>query len=90
MQEKPREPRLFHPRRLPEPDEEGLRGGRQPKDLYRQRPQVETSNYMVKTHNGSQILLRLPKTNVVEGLCKSIAHNCKIVAEKEMEWSPSV
>lgn len=60
------------------------------KEMYKQRPQVETSNYMVKTHNGSQILSRLPKTRVVEGLCKSIAHNCKIATEKGMKWDPSI
>ncbi len=50
--------------------------------MYRSRPQVETTNYMVKTHTGSHIPSKLEHSRIVEGLCMVIAHNCKIVVEK--------
>lgn len=59
------------------------------KELYGRRTQAETANFMVKTHCGSQILSRLGETRAVEGLCKAIAHDCKIVTEKGMVWNPS-
>lgn len=55
--------------------------GSDEKGMYRFRPQVETTNYMVKTHTGSHIPSELEHSRVVEGLCMVIAHNCKIVVE---------
>ena len=60
------------------------------KELYRQRPQVETVNYMMKTHEGSHILSRLDHTKATEGLCMAVAHNCKIVTEKGLDQRASV
>lgn len=59
------------------------------KKIYNQRPQVETTNFMIKTHTGSHVLSRLDRTKVVQTLCKVIAHNCKIVSEKGWSWVPS-
>lgn len=56
--------------------------GSDEKRMYRFRPQVETTNYMVKTHTGSHIPSELEHSRIVEGLCMVIAHNCKIVVEK--------
>ncbi|TQS85056.1 MAG: hypothetical protein A3208_05685 [Candidatus Methanoprimaticola hominis] len=56
------------------------------KKIYNQRPQVETTNFMIKTHTGSHVLSRLDRTKVVQTLCKVIAHNCKIVSERGWSW----
>ena len=53
------------------------------KKVYGQRSQVETGNFMIKTHTGSHILSRLEQSKVTQALCKVIAHNCKIVADKD-------
>lgn len=55
-------------------------------ETYNQRPQIECTNFMIKTHTGSHILARndVSKENV--GLCKVLAHNCKIVCEHDMDW----
>ena len=57
--------------------------------IYNQRPQVETTNFMIKTHTGSHVLSRLDRTKVVQTLCKVIAHNCKIVSERGWSWGQS-
>lgn len=59
--------------------------GNELRELYKQRPQVETVNFMVKTHEGSHILSRLDHTKITEGLCMALAHNCKVVIEKGLE-----
>ena len=53
---------------------------------YCQRSQGECTNYMIKTHTGSHILARNDGSKVTVGLCKVIAHNCKITCEKGMDW----
>ena len=57
--------------------------------LYNKRPQAETANFMVKTHEGSHILSRLEHTRVTEGLCMVVAHNCKVVADLGLVWEVS-
>ena len=57
--------------------------------LYNQRPQAETANFMVKTHEGSHILSRLEHTRVTEGLCMVVAHNCKVVTDIGLVWEVS-
>lgn len=52
------------------------------KSVYNQRSQVETANFMIKTHNGSHILSKSDHTREVEGLCMVMSHNCKIVVEQ--------
>ena len=59
--------------------------GNELRELYKQRPQVETVNFMVKTHEGSHILSRFDHTKITEGLCMALAHNCKVVTEKGLE-----
>ena len=60
------------------------------KKVYGQRSQVETGNFMIKTHTGSHILSRLEQSKVTQALCKVIAHNCKIVADKDWSWNPAL
>ena len=66
-----------------------LKEGGELKEIYNQRPQVETTNFMIKTHTGSHVLSRLDQTKIVQTLCKVIAHNCKIVSDKGWSWNPS-
>ena len=40
------------------------------KKIYNQRPQVETTNFMIKTHTGFHVLSRLDRTKVIQTLCK--------------------
>ena len=60
------------------------------KKVYDQRSQVETGNFMIKTHTGSHILSRLEQSKVTQALCKVIAHNCKIVADRDWSWNPAL
>lgn len=55
------------------------------KKLYNRRSLVETSNYMVKTHNGSEILSKKDDAKITQGICKVISHNTKLVVERNME-----
>jgi transposase len=57
---------------------------------YNQRPQVECTNFMIKTHTGSHILARNERSKINVGIAKVLAHNCKIVCEHDMDWKLKV
>lgn len=66
---------------------EGLKEGGELREIYNQRPQVESANHMIKTHTGSHILSRLDETKTTQALCKILAHNCKVVVDQNLVWS---
>ena len=65
---------------------DSLKPGSELKRIYDQRPQVETSNFMLKRKNGSFTLTRIDAKREFHVLFKTIAHNLRRVIDLGADW----
>ena len=65
---------------------EGIVRGGELKDIYDMRPQVKTTNFMMKRNTDCHILSKLEGSRVSQAYFKMLAHNLIVVATGDSEY----